>query len=408
MSQKQQTLLGANKYTITVSFVNSNLVISDFPTTNKNKITQRNVEFTEICNYFNARFPARVLRVTMNFDEIDRLFASRNEVSEEDKMFDVDILVTPVGSSEGVSHLMPIKSGSYKGLMKTNETINSYLTTRNSRATVEQNASMTTDVEFILFKEPELRFSLNPNINFLYTGNNLMSMFVHMCCKAVGGMKMIISKLDHNPVVPKFLIPRMSLSDGIELFADEFGFYKSGHSLFVEDNIMYFLNKEENPRVTNNDLDYEILLDVNRYTGRDNSQAYKQNIDSERSMITKINVDRIKVFVNNNNVLKNDPIYISPSGKTSFTKNSSARNVDVIRKITEIPHIATYSNVQYEYIDLTLDDVSFINVNNLTKIVYIDSANNVRVYRVNFKYTRVVSNTITETRLQAFRILKKS
>lgn len=407
MSENRNKLLSVNKYTISVSFVNSGVIISDAPNTNSNIISQRYLKFDEVCNYFNSRFPARVLTVNMNFDEIDKLFASRVNVND-DKLMDIDILVTPVGSDAGISHLMPFNQGRYKALLKTNETVNSYLTTRDTKTLNEQNANMTTTLEFILFKESELNFSLNTNINFLYNGNNLMTMLVHMIHKAVPSTKIIVSKLDHNPVVGKFLIPRMSLQDGIDFLNDEFGLYKSGYNMFVEEDTMYFLNKEEDPRVTCDTLDYEILLDVNRFTGQDSGSKYKQTIDNERSMVTKINVDKIKIYVNNSGVLKNDPVYISPSGKTSLNKGSSARNVDYVRKITDIEHLSSYNNVQYEYIELDLDDVSFINVNNLTKVIYIDSTNNIRVYRVNFKSTKVVSNESTVTKLQAFRILSKS
>lgn len=407
MSQEKTKLLSVNKYTISVSFVNSNIIISDLPNTNSEIISQRYLKFTEICNYFNSRFPARVLTVNMNFNEIDKLFASRVNVGE-DKMLDIDIMVTPVGSDAGVSHLMPFTQGRYKALLKTNETVNSYLTTRDTKTLNEQNMDMSTRLEFILFKEPELNFSLNTNINFLYNGNNLMTVLAHMINKAVPNTKLVISKLDHNPNIGKFLIPRMSLQDGIDLLNDEFGLFKSGYNMFVENDTMYFLNKEEDPRVTVDSLDYEILLDVDRFTGNDSGSKYKQNIENERSMITKINVDKIKIYVNNSGVLKNDPVYISPSGKTSLIKGSSARNVDYVRKITEIPHLNSYNNMQYEYMELDLDDVSFINVNNLTKVIYIDSTNNIRVYRVNFKSTTVISNESTITKLQAFRVINKS
>lgn len=407
MENGKPRLLGANKYLLTVSFDNAGLVISDLPTEDTQRFTQRQIVFTEICNYSNTRFPGRTLEVTMNFDEIDKLFASRSSI-DDNSMFDVDILCSPTNGEDGVSHLLPFTPGRYKALMKTNETVNSYLTTRDMNTITEQNMDLSTVVQFILFMEPELSFSLNPNINFLYTGNNLYSIFAHMCSKAIPGIKMVISKMDHNPDIPKFLIPRMDLGDAIELLNDEFGFYKSGYNMFVENDIMYFLNKEEEPNVTVDSLDYEILLDVNRFTGLDNSTSYKQNIESERSMITKINVDKIKIFVNNKNVLKNDPIYISPSGKTTMNKNSSARGANVVRKITEVPHLESYSNIQYETIELDLDDVSFINVNNLTKIIYIDSTASIRKYRVNFKYTKVISNESTITKLQAFRIINKS
>ncbi|MGL5767294.1 MAG: hypothetical protein ACRCX8_16805, partial [Sarcina sp.] len=404
---EEKRLLQSNKYNISISFVNSGLVVSDIPTTNSPNIKQRKVVIEETSNYFDSRFPARILTVNLNIKEINQIYASRQKI-DKNGLLDIELLVLPTEGGEGVSHLNPFLDGKFKATMRNNESINNYLTASNGTEVTEQNIDMSTDVTFFLYREEELSFSLNSNINFNYTSASLMSMLVHVAAKAIPGTKMILSKFDHNPVVNNFLVPRMDFKDAIELLNDEFGFYKTDYMTFLQDKVLYFLNKDNEANVTNKNLDYEIILDVARYTGMDNSSSYKQDITSERVMRAKINVDKIKISVNNNGVMKNEPIYILPNGTSSFTSNTSARNVDVVRKITNIPHIQTLNNVQYEYIDVEFDDVSFINVNPLTKIIYIDSVDNIRKYRVCFKYVSVSSNETTITKLRAFRLLPQS
>lgn len=400
-------LLQSNKYLISVSFPNSGLLISDIPTADKPNIKQRSIRIEETSNYFNSRFPARVLTVNMSFTEINKLFTSRQEI-DINGFIDVEILVLPTEGGEGVSHLNPILDGKFKATMRNNESVNNYLTAGDGRDAVEQNIDLSTNVTFFLYREEELSFSLNSNINFNYKSASLTSMFVHIASKAIPGTKIALSKFDHEPVVSNFIIPRMDFKDTIEFLNDEFGFYKTGYLSFLQDKVLYFLNKDNNANVTNKNLDYEIILDVARYTGMDNSSSYKQDITSERVMRAKVNVDNITISVNNNGVMKNEPIYILPNGTTSFNSNTTARNVDVVKKITNIPHIELMKSMQYEFIDVIFDDVSFINVNPLTRLVYIDSVDNIRIYRVCFKYVSVSSNESTITKLRAFRLLPQS
>lgn len=404
---EEKRLLQSNKYNISVSFPNAGLVISDIPTDDSPNIKQRSIKLVETSNYFESRFPARILTVVMNFDEINKIFASRQQ-GDKNGLLDVELLVLPSNGGEGVSHLNPFLDGKFKATMKDNESINNYLTAGDGSEVNEQNVNLSTPVTFFLYRENELSFSLNSNINFNYSSATLMSMFVHITAKAIPGTKMIMSAFDHNPTISKFIVPRMDYKDAISLLNDEFGFYQTNTVSFLQEDIFYFLNRDNDAKVTNKNLDYEIILDVSRFTGMDNSNSYKQDVTSEKVMRAKVNVDKIKISVNNNGVMKNEPIYILPNGTSSFTSNTSARNVDVVRKITNIPHIQTLNNVQYEYIEVDFDDVSFINVNPLTKITYIDSTDNIRKYRVCFKHVSVSSNETTITKLRAFRLLPQS
>ena len=109
--------------------------------------------------------------------------------------------------------------------------------------------------------------------------------------------------------------------------------------------------------------------------------------------------------MNNDNVLKNDPIYISPMGNMSFKSNSSGRRVDTVKKITEVPHLGSYKNLIYEYLDITLKDIAVVSLNPLTKISYIDSIMMNREYRLCFKSTTIISGVSSNCKIRAFRTL---
>ncbi|MGL5716908.1 MAG: hypothetical protein ACRCX2_28085, partial [Paraclostridium sp.] len=162
------------------------------------------------------------------------------------------------------------------------------------------------------------------------------------------------------------------------------------------------------PRVTVADKEYRVELDVIRYAAQKvNDLVYSNNISTDRLLKVRVRDHDIKISISNKNILVNEPIYISPKGNMSFNVNSSSRKVDTIRKITEVPHLPSYKNLQYEYIDVSLIDVALINVNPLTKIHYMDANGILREYRVCFKSTTVNSRLGSKSSIRGFRILKK-
>ncbi|MGL5715347.1 MAG: hypothetical protein ACRCX2_20180, partial [Paraclostridium sp.] len=255
-SEEDKNMLLSNKYRISLNFIDIGLVIDDVNVDTEG-LGQRQIQYSEISNYFASKFPARILSVALKFQEINKLLVGRNKIDSSRELFDVEINLSGL-VAENCNQLLPLEVGRFKAVLKESDTIYNNNTVGDSQVLNEQNVNTNTLVNFFLFRENELDFGLNTNINFLYTNTNLMSIFSHGMIKSNPGLKYIISEFDHNPVVPKLLVPRMGFNDFIELIEDEFGFYKSKHTLFVENGIMYFLNKEENPRVTVADKEYRV------------------------------------------------------------------------------------------------------------------------------------------------------
>lgn len=389
MNNKKSKEFQTNIYAMTVQFPELGIIIDD---TEANTDTRNgDMHYHEEVDYIGNKFPTRVLTIKLYPTNISKLVNYRRSLRTNSKsLFNIELMVRPVGF-KGKSLLKPFKDGKFKAVMAENDKLKSYYTKIDLEKRLQRNVEEYVEITFFLFREEELQFGLSNNLNFLYKNTSLQNMFAHLFTKSNPTTKFVVSKFDHNPIPGKFLIPTMSLRESFRLLNDEFGFYKTGMMEFLENNTYYFLNTANDMGVTCKKLESIFRLNVIKEPG-DNSPKMFSKSKVAKEMIVNINASDIDVYTDSKSIVDNQPIYVNASGEITGTNNTSARDVDTVRKITNIPNLVKDVNVSYEYITLSVRDISSIDVNPFTRIEYFDNSSNLRNYRVCKKETEIRSN----------------
>lgn len=389
MNNEKSKEFQTNLYAMTLQFPELGIIIDDLEADTDTR--NGDMHYHEEVNYMSNKFPTRVLTVKMYPGNISKLVNYRRSLRKNSKsLFNIELSVTPVGF-KGKSLLKPFKDGKFKAIMAENDKLKSYYTKIDLERRMQRNVEEYIEITFFLFREEELQFGLSANLNFLYRNTSLQNMFAHLFTKSNPDTKFIMSKFDHNPVPKKFLIPTMSLRESLKLLNDEFGFYRTGIIEFLENNIYYFLNTANDMKVTCKKLESIFRLNVINEPG-DNSPKMFSRSKVAKEMIVNINAEDIDVYTDSKSIVENQPIYVNASGKVTATNNTSARDVDTVRKITDIPNLVKDVNISYEYITLSVRDISSIDVNPFTRVEYFDNSNNLRNYRVCKKEIEIRSN----------------
>lgn len=363
------------------------------------------IEYREVSDYMNRNFPARILTMNIQAKQFAKIMTlEKQSVNGFGELLSVRILNTPM-SYEGILN-KPFLDGEFKGLLKTNDS------NYNFNSVIDENSQFykrggdldpRIKISIILFREIELRFSISNDVNALYPNPKLSDVFINSLIKSNPGLKLVSSNFDHDPNLGLFLLRHMSFLDVIDLLELEVGFYKTDYLIFIEFGVLFFLNLSDNINVISKELERNLLLQV----GRMEEMRFNKNITKldDYNYMIGVSQSDVRVYKDTENTIRDSYSFITPSGKKIDYINALTRDITTIRKITEAIPIRKLENMQFEYLDVTISDNSIDFLNPISKLIYLDSFNTRRNYRLLKKEIVVKSSKSSLMKLTGFRNL---
>lgn len=362
------------------------------------------IEYREIADYNKNNFPVRILTIRVHPKEFAELFHLEKEtVNGFGELYNVKLFVSPI-SDEGILN-KAFEDGEFKGLLINNDSDYEFTSTIDEESLIysKPDRDPRTEITFYLYRENELTFSTSNNINFLYPNPKLSDVFINSLYKSNPNLKCIVSKFDHDPTLGLYLVRDMSFTDLIDTLEDEVGFYKTDYMCFVEYNILFFLNKSNEINCSNEELERAIHIQAGRLTEKRTTKLVIKMDDYNYACTVPI--EKVRVVKDTKATIRKSYSYITPSGKKIDHINSLSRNTVTIRKVTEAEPIQKTNNIQYEMIEVVIDENSVNFLNPLSKIYFFDSNGVKRTYRMALKEINVVSSISSYVRIVGFRVL---
>lgn len=388
---------GVNKYQILVQISDSiKLIDTD----------GIGIIYQEVCDYENNNFPIRTLTLTLQSSQYSKImYAPRDtSISGFNDAYKINIATIPLITESFLNK--PFEDGEFIGLLQTSESNFEFIDTQNDSSAMMRSGSVDPEVtiKFNLYRRNELQFSLSNKTNTLYNNSTLSEIFFNSAFKTNPSNKLVVSKFDHNPLSGLLLMPNMSFLNVIQFLELEMGFYKTDFMLFLEFNLLFFLNKQNNINVNVKALERNIYIKPIRMNNKHESRNilkvddYNYNCTTETTNI-KIQKSSSKSFVKSYS-------YQTPSGKFIIYNNLLSRNTKTILKATEVIPLQKYNNIRYEYINVNIPDNSVNFINPLTKLYYIDSEGQQRIFRVCYKKIYVESSRLSKLTIKGFRLIE--
>lgn len=393
-AKKKITPYPVNKYTIDVDI--QGLLFND--------TTGSRIVYHEISDYLGSNFPARTLTISAHPAQLAKLLLlEKKDVNGFGQLYNLKLFVSPL-SDEGMLN-KAFDDGEFKALLINNESNfdTSSALDEESRVYEMNSLEPRTNITFYLFRDYELQFSTSNKTNFLYPNPTISDVFINSLMMSNPGLTCIISKFDHDPQLGNFLVRDMSFTDLIDVLEDEVGFYVTDYICFLEFKNLFFLNRSNDIKCQNKVLDNNLHIGVGRINETKTDRLITKM--DETNFASTVGSQDIKIIKDSKSSIRKSYSYITPSGKKIDFTNSLSRNITTIRKITEAMPIQKTPNIQYEMIDVKIQDNSVNFLNPLTKIHYTDSNSVKRIFRMGKKEINVVSSQSSYIRLTGFRVL---
>lgn len=394
--QEEQKPANVNRYDITMD-------ISGLKFSSNDNSTR--IEYREVSDYWNANFPVRTITVEVPYNDVQKILCSQEKSNSNGiKVYDLNLIVTAKDANAFKNKAF--NDGAFKGVLIENDTSDSFSNTVNpdSRAITREQGEMRVPLTFILYRENELRFSQNLKINAVMSNPSLSGIFMWGLNKSNPALKCCASKFETNPSMGLMIIPSMSFVDLLSLLDYEVGFFKTKPIQFIEHNVFFFLNRENNVNVTNEKLSYSLMIDVSRNADTPYSKYVKKITDQDFKM--SISSSEIKVSVSNANSFSNSVKWIYPNGKTKSQENSFSRNTNIIKKITNVDPVLKLQSLVYEFVDINVSENSLNFITPLTKIKLLDSMGKPREYRISRSELSLISGYSSNVKIRGFRVLE--
>lgn len=363
------------------------------------------IEYREVCDYTLNNFPIRILTLTLAGDLYHKIVSlPKEEINGFKDMIKLSIDAHPI-SNDGLLN-KPFIDGVFYGMMKTSDSAIDYQSTidTDSPAYKSQQNDMRTTVSITLFRDTELRFSTSNKLNTLYNNASLTQIFFNSFIKTNPGIKLVVSKFDHDPQLGILPIRNMSFRNLIDFLEFEAGFYKTDFICFLEFNLFFFLNKLNNINVNYKDLERNIHIEPARMDETRKDRAIVKVDDY--NYICTTDAGSIKVSKPTNKSFNNSYAYQTPSGKMINYENALSRNVTTVYKATEATPIQKTPTIRYEFIDISVLDNSVDFINPLTRLTYTDSTRQIRTYRTIRKEILVLSSLRSELKIKGLRVIE--
>lgn len=388
---------GVNKYQINVE-ISDSIKIKDTDGTS--------ITYQEVCDYENNNFPIRILTLILQSSQYTQIMCAKKDdsINGFNDSYKINISTIPLLADSFLNK--PFEDGEFIGLLQTSESPIEFIETQNDSSSMNKSGSVDPEVQikFTLYRKNELQFSISNKTNTLYNNSSLSEIFFNSAFKTNPLNKMVVSKFDHDPLSGLLLMPNMSFLNMIEFLELEMGFYKTSFLLFLEFNILFFLNKQNNINVNVKALERNIYIKPIRMNSAHESRNITKIDDYNYNCTTE--VSNISIQKSSAKSFNNSYSYQTPSGKCITYNNLLSRNTKTILKATEVIPLQKYNNVRYEYITVKIPDNSVNFINPLTKLYYIDSEGKQRIFRVSYKKIYVESSRLSKLTIKGFRLIE--
>lgn len=362
------------------------------------------ITYSEIADYWNMDFPARILEISCPYQFTQIILNKKVELVNGRQMYDINLLVIPVES--GGFKNKAINDGAFKAILKENDGFNKFEEelTPDNRILEEKGGVTKGSLRFYLYREEELQYSQTKNINFLKNNPTLSECFLTAFNVSNPTLKAVVSRFDHDPTLGMYLIPPMGFVDVMDVLENDVGFYRTELMDFIEHGVYFLLNRENEFNVSNQSLEFFFNINVARsYSDRTDKYIKKIN---ERTYETSTPSSSVDIRISNSKSFNTSVNFITPSGVEYFHERGLSRNIDTVRKLSEVEPIKKIPNPIYELVTINLTDSCVNWITPLTKLVILDTLGNPRTYRMCKKTIKVDSGFSTESELVGFRLIE--
>lgn len=360
-------------------------------------------------DYIAQDYPIRVLTIGTTDDRFINMMQSAERVSVGglDGLFKVRVGASFTMKVKGVNN-EPILEGVYLGMLIETETNTKYEDTYKQKAREEfLIKGKYKTFSMYLFAEQELTFNTKvPTNNHIVQNATLMETFGYLFNEFNPDMKYVVSPFDHNPKMG--MLPPMSqlgFIDFLKFLEAEVGFYRTDFFYYIYKGLFCFMNMSNNHNIIIED--YNNTFTVYPLRNDFEQAGYKIVQISDRSYGVTIRSDRIKIWVDNKMSFKPTKVYVNADSTVVKSQQNISRKAQTIRKLTNIPHLDKEGNVRYEFIELTVDGFVDNKFCPFTVIVYLDTNNERREYRLIKCVTQIQSGDVSYTYLKGYRILDR-
>lgn len=394
-AQQETPPVNVNQYDITVD-------VSGLKFSSTDNATR--IEYREVSDYWKANFPTRTITINVPYGVVQNILCSKNKADMNGiKVYDMNVLVVPKASSAFKNKAF--NDGAFKAVLQQNDTENDFNESVNERSRfLEMEQGQTrVPLTFVLYRENELRYSQNFKINAVMPNPKLSDIFMWALNKSNPTLKCCASKFESNPNMGLMVLPSRSFPDMIQMLDLEVGFFKTSPIQFIDHNVFFFLNRENNANVTNAKLSYTLTVDISRSNDK-SSPRYIRKLDDQNYQMS-ISSGDINISISNSNSFGNSKKWIFPNGTTVTQENSFSRNVDTIKKLTNVQPVLKLQAPVYEFADINLADNSLNFITPLTSIRIMDAMGKPRIYRIARSELSVISGYTSSVVVRGFRII---
>lgn len=367
------------------------------------KINGTSIKYTEICDYWNRDFPIRVLEIACPVELTFRILNMKVEECNGKPMYDINILSKPI-MDRGVQ-IKTLNDGKFKAVLRQNDNENDFKDAFDARSRLyeHEQGGIKTELTFFLYREEELRFNMGGNINFITPNSTLSSLYLLGFTKGNPGLKTCVSKFDHNPSTGLFVVPPASFTDYVDLLDKEFGYFKTERMSFVEHNIFFLLNRDNDIRVSYPKLEYKLNILIPK-SPKDRVDRFVKRLD-ERNFEISVEKNAVKIYRDSKSNFSNSIKYSYPNGKSELQDLGVGRNFDTVIKLTNVKPVDKLKNSEYEICELELQDSGLNFLTPLSTFSVMDAMGRRRIYRVCYKESRILSGVSNTMKLKGFRLL---
>lgn len=394
-AEKATPPVNVNQYDITVD-------VSGLKFSSVDNATR--IEYREVSDYWRANFPTRTITINVPYGVVQKILCSKDKSDMNGiKVYDMNILVAPKASSAFKNKAF--NDGMFKAILQQNDTENDFNESMNesSRFLDREQGETRVPLTFVLYRESELKYSQNFKINAVMPNPKLSDIFMWALNKSNPTLKCCASKFETNPSMGLMVLPSRSFPDMIQMLDLEVGFFKTNPIQFIDHNVFFFLNRENNANVTNAKLSYTITVDISRSNDA-STPKYIRKLDDQNYQMS-ISSSDISISISNSNSFGNSKKWIFPNGTTITQENSFSRNVDTIKKLTNVQPVLKLQAPVYEFADINLSDNSLNFITPLTTIRIMDAMGKPRVYRIARSELSVISGYTSSVVVRGFRII---
>ena len=367
------------------------------------------ISFYMVEDFIENDFPIRILTIVCRDEKFHRL----KQAQTEDIMIDNKpvfkgvykvVLNYDVQLNKGCSN-EAILPGSYRGLLVETEAVTKYEDSYKAEKSLEEafKGNFKT-FSMYLFQYSELVFNTRmPAITHMMNNPTLMDAFTRLFNDFNPDMKMVVSPFDHNPQLGALPpIANVPFTEVIDSFDKEFGFYRTGYFYYIYKGLFCFMNMANNHNIIVQDLNntFTVYPIRNEY----DLAGYKIVQISPISYGARIKQSDIEIKTDATLSFKPTEVYINADSTLKNIQHPLSRNAVTIKKATNIPHVEKDQGIQYETIEFRLDGFVDSKFGPFTVIIYLDTENEKREYRVIGIETFVQNADISYTRIKGFRV----